>query len=72
MCEYKVFKQRLYSPYIGEYDTWGISYLQNGEIKFVIDDVGCDEAMVQRLAQQLNGCEVPARHCMDVVLDSLE
>lgn len=72
MCEYKSFRQRLCSPYLGEYDTWGIACVRGGKTVRAIDDVGCDEAMVRRLVQTLNQCGVLPCHFTDVVLDSLE
>ena len=72
MCEYRMFKQRLYSPCAGEYDTWGIAFYCGREMRFALEDVGCDEAMVRRLTQQLNRFDVSVCHFKDVVLDSLE
>lgn len=72
MYFYCPVEQRLYSPEIGNYVTYGIRVSSEGGESLLIDDVSCDRIFAEALAARCTQLQVSPAQLFDVVLDVLE
>ena len=75
MYQYLPIKEQLYSPYLGQYHSFGIAAFEicNGRREQVafISDVSTDEAFAERLAKRCTDAQLDPVHLKDVALDSI-
>lgn len=75
MYQYLPVEERLYSPYLGRYRSFGIAAFkvcgeQREQVAFT-SDVSTDEAFAAQLAQRCTVAQLNPVHLKDVVLDSI-
>ena len=75
MVQYIPFKETLFSPYIGCYQSFGIIALQIIDLEWeqvnFISDVSPCLSFVTALAQRCTRCQLDPIHLFEVVLDAI-
>ena len=71
MVLYVAVEERLHSPDIGEYQSFGIIAYQHGKFIMSISDVSTDKAVVTDLAKCYSNAQLAPIHLYDVVEDFL-
>lgn len=75
MYQYLPVEERLYSPYLGQYRSFGIAAFrvcgeQREQVAFA-SDVSTDETFAEQLAQRCTDAQLDPVHLKDVALDSI-
>lgn len=68
---YEYYGQELNTPELGNYQTFGIRAISNGEVLMEIDDVTIDEERIKEFVRECNDGELSLIHIYDVIEDFL-